>query len=286
MNAPAQTSDRRLTPATDRVALESLRGILDRPAYTKGTAMRLAAPLADLCRSPGGTRDRQVNQGADLTVIDRQDGWSFVQARADGYCGWLRDAVLGPDTDPITHRVSAPATHVYSGPDLKTPELRTLSIGARLSVVGTEGSFARLAQGGWVPRQHIADQPAADPATVAATLIGTPYLWGGNSRAGIDCSGLVQASFSACAILCPGDSDMQRAAFPEAGGEIRRNDLLFWPGHVALALDAERMIHANASTMNVVIEPIAAAIARIDAAGQGPFLGARRPSTAPDATFP
>jgi len=279
-------TDRRLTPATQNVALESLRGVLNRPVYTAGRPARLQVALADLCREPGGARDRQVNHGAELTVIEERDGWSFVQAVADGYCGWLRDNALGSAVQPVTHRVSAPATHVYPQPSIKTTELGGLSIGARLSVVAWQDGFAQLAQGGWVPRQHLSDQPASDPASVAETLIGTPYLWGGNSRWGIDCSGLAQASLTACAIACPGDSDMQQAAFPVVEGEIRRNDLLFWPGHVAIALDATRMIHATAWTMSVVIEPIAAAITRIDAAGQGPFLGARRPPAGADAVFP
>ena len=281
------SADRRLTPATERVSLDSLRDSLTRPAYTAGKPARLAVPLADLCRAPQGARDRQVNFGADLLVIDQQDGWAFVQAAADGYCGWLRAEALDHDDLPaITHRVSAPATHVYSGPDLKTPEIMGLSLGARLSVAGVQGGFARLARGGWVPVQHIADQPAADPATVAETLLGTPYLWGGNSRWGIDCSGTAQAALLACGIACPGDSDMQQAAFPEVQDDIRRNDLLFWPGHVAMALDASRMIHATGFAMAVIIEPIALAVARIDAAGQGPFRGARRPPANASGPFP
>lgn len=284
MTAPAP--DRRLTPATDRVALESWRDVLDRPAYVPGRPVRLATALADLCRSPAGPRDRQVNFGADLVLIDEQGPWAFVQAVADGYCGWLPASHLARDAARITHRVSAPATHVYPQADMKTPELMLLSLGARLAVVGVQNGFARLAQGGWVPLLHLDDQPATDPATVAESLIGTPYLWGGNSRSGIDCSGLAQAGLAACAIACPGDSDMQQAAFPVAEGAIRRNDLLFWPGHVAVALDATRMIHATAWKMRVVIEPIAAAMTRIEAAGHGPFRGARRPPAGRNAAFP
>lgn len=268
--------DRRLTPATERVALDSLRGKIDRPEYTAGEPARMAAPLADLMTAPGGRRDRQVIFGADLTIIERRDGWAFVQAALDGYCGWLPEKVLGHDLPTITHRVTAPATHLYPAADMKQPETCMLSIGARLAVEGTEGRFARLATGGYVPLSHIGERPSRDPVEIAETLLGTPYLWGGNSRSGLDCSALVQIALTACGIPCPGDSDLQRDAFPEAS-EIRRGDLLFWPGHVALAMSADLMIHATAWKMAVIRESIPDAIARIDAAGDGPFLGIRRP---------
>lgn len=267
-------NDRRLTPATDRVALESWRDRLNRPDYTEGRPARIAVAVTDICRSPGGARDRQALFGADVTVIDRRDGFSFVQAALDGYCGWIADGVLSVDLPPVTHRVTAPASHIYPRPDMKTREIAALSIGARLS--GTpEGRFLRLAGGGFVPIQHVG-QGIDGPVAVAESLLGTPYLWGGNSRAGIDCSGLAQMALTMAGIPCPGDSDMQRDAFPEVE-DIRRGDLLFWPGHVALAVSSSLMIHATAWKMAVIHEGITEAIQRIDMVGEGPFLGARRP---------
>lgn len=266
--------DRRLTPATSRVAHVSLRDQVEAPAWTEGEPARIAAPLTDLTREDG-RRDRQLLLGADVTVIDRDAGRAFVQAAADGYCGWVAQTALTRDLPPITHRISAPASHIYPAPDMKTREIATLSLNARLAVLGVEGRFARIAQG-FVPIQHISDAPARDPASVAESLLGTPYLWGGNSRAGIDCSGLVQAARLACDLPCPGDSDLQQAMGTPISDAFRRGDLLFWPGHVAMALDARRMIHATAFAMAVIVEDIQAAIARIDASGDGPFLGARR----------
>ena len=266
--------DPRLTPATDRVALAGAG--IERPTLTEGTAMRVAVPLVDLDREPNGRRDRQLIFGADVTVIERRHDRAFVQAAADGYCGWIGMAALTAERPAITHRVAAPATHIYPKATMKERESASLTLGARLAVAGIAGGFAELVTGGFVPIQHLTETPAADPAAVALSLIGTPYLWGGNSRGGIDCSGLAQAALWAAGIACPGDSDLQRAAFPEVE-DISRGDLLFWPGHVAMALDERRMVHATASAMAVIVEDIAAAIARIDAAGDGPFLGARRP---------
>ena len=270
-------SDRRLTPATERVVLAGWERYAPGRCVTEGHAARLSVPLIDLCRAPEGARDRQLNFGADVTVVDELEGWSFVRAAMDGYCGWVRSGALTADLPRLTHRVTAPATHVYPEPNMKTHQFYALSIGARLAVDGLQDGFARLATGGWVPVQHICDAPASDPVAVAEQLLGTPYLWGGNSDWGIDCSGLAQAALTACGIDCPGDSDLQRDAFPSVE-EIQRGDLLFWPGHVALAASDSRMIHATAWKMSVIWEDISAAIARIDAAGDGPFQGARRPA--------
>lgn len=275
--------DRRLTPATERVALAG-SGI-DRGVITEGTPMRVAVPLVDLDREPDGRRDRQLLFGADVTVIERRHDRVFVQAEADGYCGWIGLAALSADRPAITHRVSAPATHVYPKDTMKEHELSSLSLNARVSVVATEGRFAQLAAGGWLPLQHLDAGPASDPAAVALSLLGTPYLWGGNSRGGIDCSGLAQAALHACGIACPGDSDLQEQAFPQVA-DRQRGDLLFWPGHVAIVVDDRTMVHATAWTMSVVTEDIDAAIARIDAAGDGPFRGARRPRLDDRISFP
>lgn len=270
------TPDRRLTPATDRIALESLRGEIERPAYTSGRPVRVRVPVVDLLTAPDGRRDRQVTYGADLTLIDSAGEMAFVQNMADGHCGWLPAETLSDDLPEITHRLTALASHIYPAPDLKRHETCGLSLGARLSVVATEGRYVRLASGGYVPIQHVGTGPAEDPVAICEQMLGVPYLWGGNSCWGIDCSGLVQLALHCCGIACPSDSDLQRAAFPKID-TIQRGDLLFWPGHVAMAVSPERMIHATAWQMAVIHEEIDHAISRIDAAGEGPFLGAHRP---------
>ncbi|MEH7827786.1 C40 family peptidase [Gemmobacter denitrificans] len=270
--------DRRLTPANARVALESLRGLVDAPRFMPGEPAQVAAPLADLLKSPGGARDRQLLCGDPVTVIERHEGWAFLQAAKDGYCGYLPESLLGP-ASTATHWVATPATHLYDGPKVQHRELACLYMGTRLRVTGQLGAWAETPQG-FVPASHIKPlgQHHADPATVAQMFLHTPYLWGGNSRAGIDCSGLVQIAFQACGIALPGDSDLQAVCGQPMPDDqpLRRNDLIFWKGHVAIALAADRMIHATAATMSVTEEPIPAAIARIEAAGDGPVTARRR----------
>lgn len=271
-------TDRRLTPATPRIALASLQGVLDSPAWTNGTPARIAAPLADLLATPGGARDRQVLHGERVTVIERHQGFGFVMAAKDGYCGWVAEPALGPDMAP-THRVSAPATHLYRAPSLKSAEVCSLSFGARLTLAAEQERFAETHDGFFLPRAHVApaDETELDAVTVAELFLGTPYLWGGNSRAGIDCSGLVQAALLACGIPCPGDSDQQREALGQpATGPFQRGDLFFWPGHVAMAVDGQRLIHANGFRAATSYEGIETCIARIEAQGEGSLLAVKR----------
>ncbi len=268
-------SDRRLTPANERVAAEHLRGIVDAPSHVAGLARAVVEPVVDLLRAPGGARDRQLLMGAAVAVFEEREGWSFVQAEADGYVGYVPSGSLGAPS-AVTHRVAARATHVYAKPDFKSFDRMTLSYGARLSTLGPEESsrFARTASG-FVPRVHLApfDRPATDWVTEAERLIGAPYLWGGNSAFGIDCSGLVQAALAACDRPCPGDSDLQEQALGRTlpfGTAPRRGDLLFWKGHVALVAAPDLLVHANVHAMAVTHEPLAAAVARIQSGGDGP----------------
>lgn len=239
---------------------------------------QVIAPLTDLYRHPDGPRDRQLLLGARVTVFQHDRDWRYVQAHDDGYCGFVAADALGPSDTP-THFVRNAATHSYTAPDMKSRDLLALSLGAQVTVTDDENGFAKTPQG-YIPSQHLRPltQPEDDLVAVAERLLGTPYLWGGNSRWGIDCSGLVQAACRACGIPCPGDSDQQEKALGqllEPNTPPKRGDLIFWKGHIALLWDAETLIHANAHAMSTVLEPLEAAINRI-AKTDGPITAHRR----------
>lgn len=241
-------------------------------------AAQIGRGVVNLLRKPNGARDRQLLLGADVTIFWREDGWAYVQAAADGYCGYVGVASLAKP-QRTTHKVNAAASHAYQNANIKSIDRAALSHGSHLAMLDETDDFIRTSHG-FVPKQHIIDVDAfaTDPAAIAAMFLDTPYLWGGNSRWGIDCSGLVQTACAACGIACGGDSDMQAADLGELlpeGTAPQRNDLLFWKGHVALVWDGETLIHANGTAMSTVFEPIEEAKSRI-AKTDGPVIAHRR----------
>jgi cell wall-associated NlpC family hydrolase len=224
--------------------------------------------------SPDAPLDTEALKGERVIIEETTpEGWCRGTLEADGYTGWLPTNALSPLGPPATHKVAVPRTLVFPGPSIKLPPLEGLSLGCRLAVARLQEPFAVTRSGGYVPAQHLAalDAFAPDPVAVAEAFLHVPYLWGGKTALGLDCSALVQIALTACGVPCPRDSAMQEAALGVALArdlsDLRRGDLLFWPSHVAIVRDPDTLIHANAFHMAVAIEPIGEAVARINAAG-------------------
>ncbi|UZD90514.1 C40 family peptidase [Cognatishimia activa] len=271
--------DRRLTPANKRVADPALQSDWPGVSYVEPEPYAVHWPLVDLMNAPEGHRDRQLLFGDTVGVYETHEGWAFVRSDKDGYVGYVPKSSLAL-TPAATHRVAAAATHVYEQAHFKSRDRMRLSHGCQLHGLETENGFLKTADG-YVPLVHCAaiEEFASDPVSVAKTFLDTPYLWGGNSRFGIDCSGLIQAAFLACGTPCPGDSDLQEESLGyelPADVSLERNDLLFWKGHVAMIVDEDRLIHANAHHMAVTFENIDTAIRRIEQQGDGPITKRKR----------
>lgn len=266
--------DPRLNPYRRDIAARHLEGKVESAHFVDGTVYEVIEPLADLRREPAheAPLDTQALKGERVTIYEiSEEGWAWGQLASDGYVGYLSANALGPTGPEPTHRVMVPRTFGFPGPDIKHPPMIVLPMGARVEIVRENERFAINAYGWHFPRAHVAPLAATQPDFVATAgmFLKTPYLWGGKSSLGIDCSGLVQLSLQAAGIACPRDSHMQEHALgaPALPANLRRGDLVFWKGHVAIARDAETLIHANAHHMMVAVEPVAAAVERIKAAG-------------------
>jgi cell wall-associated NlpC family hydrolase len=275
------TFDPRVTPVRPDLAAHHLEGQVPAARFAVGTVREVIDPVAPVRRAPtpDAPLDTEALCGERVTVYETtEEGWAWGQLAGDGYVGWLpANALSAPGGEP-THKVSAVRTLVFPGPSIKLPPIGWLPLGARLAIQRHDGRLAITANGGYVPGNHVVPltQTEADFVAVAERFVGTPYLWGGKTSLGLDCSGLVQVALTACGLPCPRDSDMQEQALgapfaPNTDyGNLRRGDLVFWKGHVAIVRDPTTLLHANAFHMNVTAEPLAEAIARITASDSAP----------------
>jgi hypothetical protein len=271
------TPDPRLTPARPDLAASHLRGQVTAARFVTGRPFEVVLAQAPLRRapSPDAPLDTEALMGERVTVYEEsEEGWAWGQLDADGYVGYLPLEALAAPGAPPTHRVAALRGLIFPGPSIKLPPVAAPSLGATLAVLRTEDRFA-VTPAGHVPMVHLApvDSIESDFVTVAERFLGVPYLWGGRTSLGLDCSGLVQVALKACGIAAPRDTDLMEPVLglPVAPGAnltaLQRGDLVFWKGHVAIVRDGTTLVHANAHHMAVVIEPIAEAIARITATG-------------------
>jgi len=269
--------DPRVHPYRADLAAKHLQGQVEAPRFVDGTPHDVVEPVAGLRREPSHNArlDTEVLFSERVIVYETTDeGWAWGQLESDGYVGWISANALARPGQAPTHKVTALRTLAFPTADIKAPPLAGLPMGARLAIARQDELFAVTASGWHLPAAHLARLPAAQPdfVAVAEQFLGTPYLWGGKTSLGLDCSALVQISLQAAGLACPRDSDMQEQALGArlAFDDLRRGDLVFWKGHVGIVRDGNTLIHANAHHMAVAIEPVAEALGRIRAAGSEP----------------
>ena len=278
------SADPRVTLARPDLAAAALEGLAPAERYAPTQALRLSRPSAPILAAPdpGAQQVDQLLYGELFDALDRQGDFLWGQARRDGYVGFApADAFAPAEGSPPTHRVRHIRTYAFAEPSIKAAPSGPFSLNALLAIEAEEGDFAREAGGGWFWRAHLAPIGGfeTDPATVAERFLGAPYLWGGRDSLGLDCSGLVQQALYACGLACPRDNDQQAALGRDAPtGQPARGDLVVWAGHIGMMLDAERLIHASGHWMAVVVEPLAAVVARNGLPSAHRRLSARRSS--------
>jgi len=262
-----------------------LRDLVEAERYVQGEPRQVVAPSLPLRRDPrpDSLLETEALKGETVTTFAESEGWTWVQIDRDLYVGYMPSEGLSASIVEPTHRIAALRTYIFPKPDAKSPPLALLSLNALVTAEAEEGKFLALEDGGYVFARHTlpAGEAADDPVAVAEKFLGTPYLWGGRTSIGLDCSGLVQLAFEAAGYNAPRDADMQAEELGEPinwnqGAKLRRGDLVFWEGHVGIMTSPTDLIHANAYHMAVEIEPLGEARERIKTATGSEVIGVRR----------
>ncbi len=271
-------ADKRVTPARPDLAAAHLKGVVDAPRFADGEKFSVGVSRAALRVRPSenAAQDSELLFGEVFTVYDCAQGWAWGQVANDLYVGYLRQDAL-TKVFAADARVTALMAPVFSAADLKSPVHDLLPLNAAIPVLARLGDYMQIGDGRYVHQRHLEPLAQKDFVAVAERFLGAPYVWGGKTAAGLDCSSLIQIALQAVGKAAPRDTDMIEKALGDAVSlsNLQRGDLVFWKGHMGVMLDEVRLLHANAFHMAVAIEPLVEAIARIEKSA-GPVTSVKR----------
>ena len=274
-------SDARALLARPDLADQALEGVVAAARYQPSRRLQASAPSAPLHAAPDFASERldELLYGETFDALEIRGDFLWGQARRDGYVGYAPTTAFGDPVGPPTHRVAALRTYAFAEPSMKARALGPFSLNALVGIEEAQDDFGRAADGAWFWLGHLSPigRFERDPASVAERFLGAPYLWGGRTSVGLDCSGLIQQALYACGRACPRDADQQAAlGAPVGRDDLGRGDLVCWPSHIGVMLDGARLLHANGHHMAVAIEPLIDAVARNEASGAGTPTAYRR----------
>ncbi|CAN5249998.1 C40 family peptidase [soil metagenome] len=280
LNGRSAVLDKRVHAARGDLADVSLAGVLFSAHYARAIEMScvVAGAMVHEAGAAASVCVTQLLRGESFHVLDVTAEWAWGFCGHDGYVGYVRREALDK-REILDHRVTALSAPVFAAPDIKSHILDFWPAGARFAGL-REDDFLTCAEG-YVHHRHASplDRLQSDWVAIAEEYLGQPYVWGGRGYGGLDCSGLVQVALGRCGMPIPRDTDLQREGIgnPIAEGDmLRRGDLVFFPGHVGIMADGERLLHANAFWMATVIEPMADVVARLSPDHAQPILARRR----------
>lgn len=277
----AESFDPRITPVRDDLAADSLRAQFPGRRYAQGETHQVIGDGVSLRFTPStsAATESQLVYGETFTVYEDRNGWAWGRNERDGYVGYVPSNCLRDEVSETDHQVVTRSTYLYPAPDIKMPPSAKISMSAQVKAVDVEGNFLQIDSGEWIFARHLVQTAYIMPDLISTAFkfMGTPYLWGGRSCHGLDCSSLVQFALRMAGIDVPRDSDLQAAAIgvevpmknPNDLSGIEDGDLIFFPGHVGFYVEHWRFLHANAYDMQVSVHNLSDVLDRANAEDAG-----------------